>query len=83
MMRGSDARIENIQELLIREDSVAAIRDGAKKDTDEGKEVCKGVWNEETTDVVSVAVHRVPTSDLGSNIVPGDGLPSVHGYMLP
>jgi hypothetical protein len=78
-MRGSVARLENNPELLIREDSVAAIRDGAKKNTDEGKEVCKGVWNEETAGVVSVAVHRVPTSDLGSNIVPGDGSPSVHG----
>jgi hypothetical protein len=75
-------RTDNILEFLIGEDSVAAIRDEAKKDSDEGKEVCEGVWNEETAGVISVAIYRVPSSDLGSNIVPGGKLLSVHGYML-
>jgi hypothetical protein len=72
-------RTENVLEFLIGEDSIAAIRDEAKKDGDEGEEVCEGVWNEETAGVISIAIYRVPSSDFGSSIVPGGRLPSFYG----
>lgn len=62
---------DNILKFSIRQNSVAAIRDDAKNDSDEGEEVCQSVWYEEAAGVVSIAINRVPASDLASSIVPG------------
>lgn len=74
----NDVRIfcgtDDILDFLTRKDSVAAIRADAKEDGDESEEVGKSVWDEETTGVVSVAVYRVPSGDVGGSIVPGGQL---------
>ena len=72
----------NILKFSIRQNSVAAIRDDAKNDSDEGEEGCQSVWYKEAAGVVSVAIHRVPASDLGSSFVPVGAPPSVHSYVL-
>jgi hypothetical protein len=75
-------RTNNILEFLTGEDTVAVITDDAKEDGDEGKGVCEGVWNEETAGIISVAIYRVPSSNLGSSIVPGGKLLLAYGYLL-
>ena len=63
-------RVDGVIELLIGEDTVAAIRDNTKKDDEEGKDVGDGVWEEEVPRVVAVPVHGLPVDDFsGGGVV--------------
>lgn len=72
----ADARIadrdEDVPELLIGEDAVAAIRDDAEKDDEEGKDVGDGVGEEEVPPVVAVPIYGLPADDFGGGVVAND-----------